>query len=728
MKALSSKIFLSTNFLVLMISLLWASTPKIVTYRTQKDFEKGKPRGVSINSRGEILLAPSSSQLLNPELPFIWAGAADKQGNLFLAGGGNTGQIYKVDSANRSAIFFDSERYQIYALAVDKQNNLYAAASPQGRVFKIPAAGNVKVADAGFFDPEEVYIWDLVFDVRGNLFVATGERGKIYKVDAAGQSSLFYESEDSHIRCMTFDPAGNLIVGTSNKGIILRIAPQGQAFVLYDSPLVEITDIFADRLGNIYAAAAGEERAPAPVPAGQPPSAPEVSDSAEAGSADEDLDLEVQVQQITSPAPLPSGKQGSELYRIDQDGVVKTVWRSRNERIFAMTQDESGNIIVGTGDPARLYSINSAGDYTLLLEMDEMQITTLEKDQQGGIFFGASNAGKALRLSHDFHNKGEYLSDVIDAAVTSQWGAISWEASLEEGTAVTLYTRSGNTERPDKTWSPWSAKYSVSSGQAIASAPARFLQFKAELSTSNSKNTPLLREVSFSYLQKNLAPEITEITIFPPGEYYPEASSNSASDSHLGNGASSSQNAGRKSFQKGYRSVSWKSRDDNGDNLSFDLFYSSPSPSNWKTLVKDFRGSVYSWDSELMPDGEYVIKIVAKDGLSNPPALTLNSEKISQPFKVDNTGPKVSEVKVMKGDRKATISFRVEDALSLISTVEYGLNLDEWKLVYPVDGICDSKIETFEINIDDQKGSHSLVIKAKDELGNIGFGKTNIEL
>ncbi len=727
--AIILKIFL-IQVLLLAVSVLSASTPKIITFRTQKDFEKGKPRGVSINSKGEVLLAPSSSQILNPELPFIWCVSSDSQGNLFVAVGGNTGLVYKVDSANRSTTFFDGEKFQIYALAVDKQNSVHVATSPQGKVYRIPKTGNVDVKAPAFFDPEEVYIWDLVIDSQNNLFVATGEKGKIYKVDPAGRSSLFYESEDTHIRRMAFDSAGNLVVGTSNKGIILRLDSQGRAFVLYDSPMVEVTDILIDGAGNIYAAAAGEERLQAPPAAAPAAAVSEVADSEETIS-DEDENLDMQVQSIAG-APQSSGKQGSEVYRIDKDGVVKTIWRSRSERVFAMTANGDDNIIVGTGDPGRLRSLNSNGDNSLLLELDDLQITALGKGANGEIFVGTSNAGKVYRLSRDFNSKGEYLSDVMDATVASQWGAITWEASLKEGTAVTLYSRSGNTERPDKTWSPWSAKYSAASGEAIASAPARFIQFKAELSTSNVKNTPILREVSFSYLQRNLPPEINEITILPPGEYYPDASNNAASDSHLGNGAagSGSQNqfSGRKSFQKGFRSVSWKSRDDNGDNLSFDIFYSSPTNQNWKTLEKDFRGSIYSWDSELMPDGDYLIKILAKDALSNPPALSLNFEKVSQPFKVDNSGPRVSDIKVIKGEKKTVVTFTVEDALSLVSTVEYGLNVEDWKLVYPVDGICDSKAERFEIGIDNQKGSHSLVIKAKDVLENIGFGKTDIEL
>jgi hypothetical protein len=740
MKILSIKNILIYFLLLSSISLLWASTPKIVSYRTQKDFEKGKPRGVSISSSGEVMLAPASALLLNPELPFIWAGVVDAQGNVYVAGGGNTGVIFKIDAEGRSSRFFpqsesasdEAEKLQFYALAVNKQNQLFAAASPQGQVYAFPKNGALNLNDTGFFDPEEVYIWDLAFDGQNNLYVATGEKGKIYKVDAAGRGALFYESEDTHIRRIVFDAAGNLIVGTSNKGIILKLDAQGRAFVLYDSPMVEITDIVIDRAGNIFASAAGEERLQAPPVPGQAPSPTPAGESEEAVASEED-DLDAQVQVIAGAAPPTLGKTGSEVYRIDKDGVVKTIWRARNERIFAMNLDKSENLIVGTGDSGRLYSINAAGEHSLLLALDETQITTLGKDAQGRIFFGASNAGKVYRLSDDFNRKGEYLSDVIDAGVVSQWGALSWEASLKDGAAVAMYSRSGNTEQPDKTWSSWSAKYSAASGEAIASAPARFFQFKAELTTTDGRNTPVLREVSFSYLQKNLPPEILEISILPPGEYYPDAAGNSASESQLSNSAagqsSQSQYTGRKSFQKGYRSVSWKSRDDNSDNLSFDLFYSSAANPNWQSLVKDFRGSVYSWDSELMPDGEYQIKIVAKDGLSNPPALALNSEKISQPFRVDNSGPRVSEVKVVKIANGAKVTFAVEDELSLVNKVEYGLNVDEWKLVYPVDGICDSKIEKFEIVIDaGQKGRHSLVIKAQDEWGNLGFGKTNIEL
>ncbi|MCG8607314.1 hypothetical protein MJD09_20320, partial [bacterium] len=125
---------------LLFSSLLSASTPKILTYHSQKDFEKGQAKGVSINSLGEIRLAPAITEVFAPEIPFIWATVLDRQKNLFLAGG-SSGEVYRVDSRSNSSSYFSSPGQQIYALSVDAQNNLFVATSPDGKVYKVPSGG-----------------------------------------------------------------------------------------------------------------------------------------------------------------------------------------------------------------------------------------------------------------------------------------------------------------------------------------------------------------------------------------------------------------------------------------------------------------------------------------------------------------------------------------------------------------------------------------------------------
>ena len=40
---------------------------------------------------------------------------------------------------------------------------------------------------------------------------------------------------------------------------------------------------------------------------------------------------------------------------------------------------------------------------------------------------------------------------------SSTWGSMSWHGTAADGNRIELFTRSGNTETPDETWSAWSA-------------------------------------------------------------------------------------------------------------------------------------------------------------------------------------------------------------------------------------------------------------------------------
>ncbi|RMF63148.1 MAG: hypothetical protein D6743_11175 [Calditrichaeota bacterium] len=726
-------VFLTKIAILVFSGYLYAANPKIVKYRSQSDFAKGEPRGVSINSVGEVFLAPQIESLFDAELPFLWACVSDADGNVFVAGG-NQGKVFRVAPDGKTKMIFEAESSQVYALAVDGKNNLYVASSPEGKVYKLTfdAGGNAKATE--FFDPEEVYVWSLALDGHGNLWVATGEPGNIYKVDPAGKATLFYETEDTHVRKIIFDDKGNLVAGTADKGLIMRIDPSGKAFVLFDSPLVEITDLLIDHNGDLYAAASGAsrfQRPRQPAPATNPPNLTSGNEGNVAG--DEDLDL--QVQQISVSRSSRSAAKNSALYRIGKDGRIETFWTSRPDRIHALSEDDQGHVLLATGDHGRLYSMSSSGEFTLLAELDEMQLTVLEKARHGAIYIGTSNAGKVYRLNRRVNSEGEYISEVFDAKIVSRWGSVNWEAEARPGAKLMLFSRSGNTEEPDKTWSEWAGPYSVATGESIKSPAARFLQLKAKFVSRDGKSSSILKELSFSYLQKNVAPEIKKITIHAPGDYYPDAASQVASNSHLGEddggNHSSYQNKspGRKTHRKGMQSISWSVDDANGDNLSFDLYYRGEDENNWKPLVKDFKGYVYSWNSQLVPDGRYLVKLQARDDLSNPPALSLSSSKVSRPFVVDNTGPVVSKMDVRRQGDVTLISFRVEDGLNSVESVEYAVNAEDWQILYPTDGICDSRLETFELKLDSLvKGSNTIVIKARDALGNIGFGKGHIEI
>src|SRR6185295_4842946 len=106
-----------------------------------------------------------------------------------------------------------------------------------------------------------------------------------------------------------------------------------------------------------------------------------------------------------------------------------------------------------------------------------------------------------------------------DTETVSAWGRLRWEGEMPAGTDLQVQTRSGNTQTPDTTWSDWSTAYKDGSGQAIASERARFLQMRATLVGKDGK-TPVLDRITAAYLQRNLRPEVPQVTIHPPGEVF----------------------------------------------------------------------------------------------------------------------------------------------------------------------------------------------------------------
>src|SRR5581483_1716203 len=195
--------------------------------------------------------------------------------NLFAAAG-SPARLYEVSPDGKTSVIFEPQELQIQSLVVDKNGAIYAATSPDGKVYKIeqqtapavkgqktppatPATGSWK--SSLYFDPGTKYIWDLALDNAGNLYVATGDHGEIFKVTPQGEHSVFFKSDEAHIRVLAVDPKGNLIAGSDGSGLVYRISPAGEAFVLYSAPKKEITALAIDDAGNIYAAGVGEKRA-----------------------------------------------------------------------------------------------------------------------------------------------------------------------------------------------------------------------------------------------------------------------------------------------------------------------------------------------------------------------------------------------------------------------------------------------------------------------------------
>ena len=66
-------------------------------------------------------------------------------------------------------------------------------------------------------------------------------------------------------------------------------------------------------------------------------------------------------------------------------------------------------------------------------------------------------------------------------------------------------------------------------------------------------------------------------------------------------------------------------------------------------------------------------------------------------FDIDNTPPTIEVQPPARTGARTSIRFTVRDEQAPVQRVEYSLDASRWQVVYPKDGIPDSRREEFEI-------------------------------
>ncbi|MEZ5344516.1 MAG: hypothetical protein R2681_03075 [Pyrinomonadaceae bacterium] len=698
-------------FLILLFQIcVAAGEPSIWSINSRDDVLKGDARGVSINENGSITLAPKLKELFNTEQSYIWSTAIDKSGNKYLGTGGD-GKIFRVDNSGNGSLFYDSTEINVSALAIGSDGSVFAGTSPDGKVYRILPNGTANV----YFEPKEKYIWSLAVLSDGSLAVGTGEGGKIYKVktaNASPESSLLYDTSETHIISLAADKNGNLYAGTDSDGFVLRFSSDGKPFGLLDSPLREIHEITVGPDGSVYVLALGES-------ASTKETKPETSKTAKTAVSVKKKDSTESATPAKSRYDLSSAK--SAVYRILPGGASDVIWKSDEITAFSVYAHVTGNgVLIGTSDKGRIYSVSNSGRENLALQTDEEQVSTITTFGNK-LFATSSNQGKLFEIGGPQDETGSFESPVLDAKSTASWGMIWWRSSGD----VQIQTRSGNTATPNETWSDWSSESGQQKEMKIVSPPAQFLQWRAVLKNPGAA----LNEVSASFLQQNLPPEVLSIDIFPafvglaPNPEVPVDPNITALGLDPADfGITIPAPVPRKVFQSGAKSLQWKSEDRNNDSLLYSIFYKQINDADFKLLRENIEETFFTIDGLAFADGRYIFKIVASDSPSNPSPTALSGERISEPFDIDNTPPAVSVAgtPVVSGD-KVTVIFEATEDSSYIRRAEYTVNGGTWKTIYSDDGISDSSKERYTVSVTLPKsGEYSIALRVFDSSGNAG--------
>jgi hypothetical protein len=738
MPKLSIRAFIAVASACLAAAVIHAAVPTFWQVSTEAEFLRGEVENLSIDTYGRLSLGPSSTAIHESAAPFLWTMLAAPDGSVYV-GSGNEGQVHKIDAAGKGTVFFDAEELEVHAIVAAPAGGIYVATSPDGKIYKVDANG----ASSVLFDPPDRYIWSLAVDRANNVFAGTGDKGVVYRITPDGKGVPFYETKATHAMSLAFDREGRLLAGTESPGRVFQIEADGKPFVLLDSPYNEIHTLRVTADGTIYAAALNGRPAPTSTPAPRPDPTPAPQPTVSVSTEITGIAVVADTAAVTTstqPARANQGSATGALYRIAPDGGWDVVWESREDSPYDVAFESAGTILLSTGNEGKIFRL--AGDPlqpTLIARANAQQVTTMLTDRMGRVIFATSNPGKVFRLSTTRAERGTYTSDVRDAQTVATWGAIKWQAQAPPGTRVEISTRSGNTRTPDETWSNWTSPYSETEGSPIRSPRARYLQWRAVLAGTASE-APLLTSVTAAYLPRNTRPRVTSITIHPPGTVFqrpfptdpeiagfdgdtPDRRAAAQVSQTTGIASGGSPSLGRRTYQRGLLTFVWRAEDENRDELSYEVQYRREGETSWKPLKRELPDAILVWDTTAVPNGRYVVRVLASDGPSNSPATSLVGTMESTTFEIDNAPPAISVQSVRREGARVVITFDVRDEQSAVQKAEYSLDGDRWQTVYPRDGIADSRAEQFDLVLEGEAAARGVIIRATDALSNVASAR-----
>jgi hypothetical protein len=695
---------LGSQALVMPGTAVWAQGTKLWAVDRYDAMERGDADGVAIRSDGRLETGPAKSMVYDTGKSYAWSLASDRAGNDYLGLGGSgagSGIVMRVGPDGKATKILDTKELAVQALAVAPDGSVLAATSPDGKVYRVPAGG---VTGTVIFDPATTeekpkYLWGLAVGKAGEIYVAAGAPAVVYRVPAGGgKAEVLFKTADQHIRCLLLAPDGTLWAGSDGAGVIYRLDTKtagAKPFAAYAAPRREITSLAMDETGNVYAAGVGT-RGSIPLPplpvtgnTGVTITFSQPGSSSAAGSN----------------ALVPDG---SEIYRIAKNGTPDRLIALKEDVVYALAFRE-GALLAATGNRGHVYRVDvqMPGRYTDVAHLDAAQGMAFAPAKDG-VLVATSNSGKLFRLADASATEPVYTSEVFDAQGYSQWGRVERRAQGDPQ-SYELWLRSGNVESPLMGWSEWTR---VGTDGAVTVPPGRFAQWKAVL-RPGARGTGI-DAVGLNYLTRNTAPMVDEIVVQPGAKMpasgaapanttvqvaFPQSSASSAAMSFQPDPGAAPLTA-----QKDKNSVTarWQAHDDNGDDLMFAVWYRGVGERNWRLLKDNINDRFLSFDSSLLPDGSYELKVVASDAPVHTDSEALKGERVSQVFVVDTTPPVPGTLTATMAPAAAGAAQRIHatleahDATSPIAHAEYSVDAGPWQYLEPVGQVSDSQTERYD--------------------------------
>lgn len=660
------------------------------------DYAKAEANGVVVGPDGVLSLGPRTASSPAESLSVIWAIAAMSDGSVAMAGDGG-----RIDRWTERGVrpWIKLSAGQVLSLVADG-DGLVAGTGPEGRIYRISAKGDTTLlARTG-----ERYVWGLAPAGSGAWWAATGTRGRLMKI-SAGKATTVLDSDESNLVSIVSDGRGGCYAGGDSKGRVVHVSANGDRSTTYDAAEDEVRALALGADGALYAA-------------GLTASATATTSE---GAGDED---DAPAAAAQRPQPVRSAVTGGRatVYRIVPDSSATSMWTSPHPFVFALLGAPEG-VFAATGNRATVFRLDGTAFGSQWLSAPQGQITALTRDRRGRLYAATSNPGALWRLGPEKADRGELVAAAQDARRFARFGRVRWRGESRGG-KIEIETRSGNTDPPDTTWSPWRTV----GDQGSRSPAARYLQWKITMAGGN----PRVDAVEVAWREQNVPPRVEEVTVAPQGTGFREGDLQPRSEpvtQTLPSGqrveySMPAAPSGRPvkllpEWARGLRTLQWRGSDPNGDALIYQVDLRAENGETWSSIGKDLQATSFTWDTRNIPDGRYRIRIRASDAPANAVGEALQTESLSEPFTIDNTPPQVTAFDVRGESRAVTMSGRAEDEHSILVRVDVAVDEDDWREVTPQGGLADERSLAFRARLPDlDPGEHTVAVRVVDQAGN----------
>ena len=665
-------------------SAVWATETRWWRADTVQTLLDGKGLGVAVESDGRLAWTPAWRERARLEEPVL-AAVAEAGGDV-LVGTGFPARIVRVGADGPTPVA-DVAADQVTALLAAPDGSVYVATVAPAAVFRLRDGSLEKVGESGGDG-----LWALAW-YGGGLVAAGGRPAALFRLEPRGLER-WIELPDAHARSLAVD-GDRLIVGTSGKGMVFSVDSAGNRALIADSPFTEIAAVTPAADGSIWAAAV----------VGEPSDGAKKTEKKTEGNGSGE-GATVSADAASLKLPKVGGKTAtSELLRITPDGAILRTHRFTSQVAAVLAPDGDG-VLVGTGFEGEVWRFTAAGGARLAV-LDAAQVTAMTP---GGRI--VLTQGPAAVLARDGRTPGRFRHEPLVVGRPARWGR--WRIEGASG-PVEIRFRSGARKTPDATWSDWSA-WSGGEAGAVPAPAGTALQWEVRLGPGAS-----VEGVAVAYREIDLPPVIRSVSLAEPGAIYlasPPPTGQYVDLWHpdrngiftvLGGPADRSRKTrgqGKKYWRVGFRTVSWKAEDPNGDPLRFRLEL-EPAAGGPALLVRDrLEGTRLAVDTTAVPDGRYRFRLTATDDPGNPGA-GLEAAAVSRWFTVDNTPPRLTVAR-----DGAFWRVTADGTGSAIVRAEWSRDGGEWTPLAPEDGILDGPLETFAVPV--AKGHHLVIVRVAD--------------